>query len=43
MLEFASWTHPGFTAADVAHEAVDAEGKKSRAVVFQETAPESVG
>jgi catechol 2,3-dioxygenase-like lactoylglutathione lyase family enzyme len=35
MLEFASWTHPGFTAKDVAHEAVDAEGKKSRAVVLK--------
>jgi catechol 2,3-dioxygenase-like lactoylglutathione lyase family enzyme len=34
MLEFAAWTHNGFTAADVAHEAVDAEGKKSRAVVL---------
>src|SRR5438045_5319209 len=30
MLEFASWTK-GFTAADVAHEAVDAQRKQSRA------------
>jgi catechol 2,3-dioxygenase-like lactoylglutathione lyase family enzyme len=43
MLEFACWTHPGFTEADVAHEAVDAQGKKSRAVVFKDKAPESVG
>lgn len=35
MLEFASWTHKGFTERDVAHEAVDAEGKKSRAVVLK--------
>ncbi|MBX3484864.1 VOC family protein [Phenylobacterium sp.] len=35
MLEFASWTHSGFTAQDVAHEAVDAEGRKSRPVVFK--------
>src|SRR5690349_17557207 len=35
MLEFASWTHNGFTEKDVAHEAVDAEGKKSRPVVLK--------
>ena len=35
MLEFAAWTHNGFTAADVAHEAVDADGKKSRPVVLK--------
>jgi catechol 2,3-dioxygenase-like lactoylglutathione lyase family enzyme len=35
MLEFASWTHKGFTEKDVAHEAVDAEGKKSRPVVLK--------
>lgn len=35
MLEFASWTHKGFTEADVAHEAVDAEGRKSRPVVLK--------
>lgn len=35
MLEFASWTHTGFTERDVAHEAVDAEGKKSRPVVLK--------
>lgn len=35
MLEFAAWTHNGFTEKDVAHEAVDAEGKKSRAVVLK--------
>ena len=35
MLEFASWTHNGFTEKDVAHEAVDAEGKKSRSVVLK--------
>jgi len=35
MLEFASWSHKGFTEKDVAHEAVDAEGKKSRAVVLK--------
>lgn len=35
MLEFAAWTHNGFTDKDVAHEAVDAEGKKSRPVVFK--------
>jgi catechol 2,3-dioxygenase-like lactoylglutathione lyase family enzyme len=35
MLEFASWTHTGFTAADVAHEAVDASGRKSRRVVLK--------
>jgi catechol 2,3-dioxygenase-like lactoylglutathione lyase family enzyme len=39
MLEFASWTHTGFTAKDVAHEAVDAEGKKSRAVVLKKLEP----
>jgi len=39
MLEFASWTHPGFTDKDVAHEAVDAEGKKSRAVVLKSMEP----
>ena len=36
MLEFASWTHSGFTEKDVAHEAVDAAGKKSRAVVLKD-------
>jgi hypothetical protein len=35
MLEFAAWTHPGFTDADVAHEAVDAAGRKSRNVVLK--------
>ena len=35
MLEFAAWTHNGFTEADVAHEAVDAEGRKSRPVVLK--------
>src|SRR5262249_54889657 len=35
MLEFAAWTHNGFTEADVAHEAVDAHGKKSRPVVLK--------
>ncbi len=35
MLEFAAWTHNGFTEKDVAHEAVDAEGKKSRPVVLK--------
>lgn len=35
MLEFAAWTHQGFTPADVAHEAVDAHGQKSRPVVLQ--------
>jgi catechol 2,3-dioxygenase-like lactoylglutathione lyase family enzyme len=35
MLEFACWTHAGFTAADVAHEAVDASGRKSRNVVLK--------
>ena len=35
MLEFAAWTHDGFTAADVAHEAVDANGRKSRPVVLK--------
>jgi hypothetical protein len=35
MLEFAAWTHTGFTEKDVAHEAVDAEGRKSRPVVFK--------
>ncbi len=35
MLEFAAWTHPGFTEADVAHEAVDANGRKSRNVVLK--------
>ena len=39
MLEFASWTHPGFTDKDVAHEAVDAQGKKSRAVVLKKLEP----
>ena len=34
MLEFACWTKT-FTEADIAHEAVDAEGKKSRAVVLK--------
>jgi hypothetical protein len=37
MLEFASWTHAGFTAKDVAHEAVDADGKKSRQVVLKDS------
>jgi catechol 2,3-dioxygenase-like lactoylglutathione lyase family enzyme len=36
MLEFACWTHKGFTDADVAHEAVDADGKKSRPVVLKD-------
>lgn len=36
MLEFASWTHNGFTEADVVHEAVDAEGRKSRPVVLKD-------
>jgi catechol 2,3-dioxygenase-like lactoylglutathione lyase family enzyme len=36
MLEFASWTHTGFTEKDVGHEAVDAAGKKSRAVVLKD-------
>ena len=35
MLEFAAWTHNGFTEADVAHEAVDANGRKSRPVVLK--------
>ena len=35
MLEFAAWTHNGFTESDVAHEAVDADGKKSRPVVLK--------
>jgi catechol 2,3-dioxygenase-like lactoylglutathione lyase family enzyme len=35
MLEFAAWTHDGFTEADVAHEAADADGKKSRPVVLK--------
>ena len=35
MLEFAAWTHNGFTEKDVAHEAVDADGKKSRPVVLK--------
>lgn len=40
MLEFASWTHKGFTERDVAHEAVDASGQKSRPVVLKaETLP----
>src|SRR5215831_18719155 len=39
MLEFASWTHSGFTAKDVAHEAVDAQGQKSRAVVLKAVEP----
>ena len=39
MLEFASWTHKGFTEADVAHEAVDAAGEKSRAVVLGKLEP----
>src|SRR5689334_7189433 len=38
MLEFAAWTHNGFTEKDVAHEAVDADGKKSRAVVLKDKA-----
>jgi hypothetical protein len=36
MLEFACWTHKGFTDADVAHEAVDAQGQKSRPVVLKD-------
>lgn len=40
MLEFAAWTHKGFTDKDVAHEAVDAEGKKSRAVVLRDRVAE---
>lgn len=39
MLEFASWTHTGFTEADVAHEAVDAAGQKSRPVVLKAETP----
>ena len=39
MLEFASWTHTGFSETDVAHEAVDAQGKKSRAVVLKTVEP----
>jgi len=39
MLEFASWTHTGFSETDVAHEAVDAQGKKSRAVVLKTLQP----
>ena len=39
MLEFASWTHTGFTAKDVAHEAVDAAGQKSRRVVLKAVEP----
>ena len=35
MLEFAAWTHTGFTEKDVAHEAVDASGAKSRPVVLK--------
>ncbi len=35
MPEFAAWTHSGFTEADVAHEAVDADGRKSRPVVLK--------
>ncbi|MFL5294872.1 MAG: VOC family protein [Phenylobacterium sp.] len=35
MLEFAAWTHGGFTEKDVAHEAVDAHGQKSRPVVLK--------
>ena len=35
MLEFAAWTHKGFTDKDVAHEAVDDKGRKSRAVVLK--------
>jgi len=34
MLEFACWTKT-FSEADVAHEAVDATGAKSRAVVLK--------
>jgi catechol 2,3-dioxygenase-like lactoylglutathione lyase family enzyme len=34
MLEFACWTKT-FSEADIAHEAVDADGKKSRAVVLR--------
>ena len=37
MLEFAAWTHKGFTERDVAHEAVDDKGQKSRAVVLKRT------
>ena len=39
MLEFAAWTHTGFTDKDVAHEAVDDKGEKSRPVVFRATEP----
>ncbi|HVM99932.1 MAG TPA: VOC family protein [Caulobacteraceae bacterium] len=39
MLEFACWTHSGFTEADVAHEAVDASGRKSRNVVLKQQVP----
>jgi catechol 2,3-dioxygenase-like lactoylglutathione lyase family enzyme len=39
MLEFACWTHNGFTQADVAHEAVDASGHKSRNVVLKQRVP----
>ena len=39
MLEFACWTHKGFTEKDVAHEAMDADGKKSRAVVLKNLQP----
>ena len=39
MLEFASWTHTGFSETDVAHEAVDAQGTKSRAVVLKTVEP----
>ena len=39
MLEFACWTHSGFTDADVAHEAVDASGRKSRNVVLKQPVP----
>jgi hypothetical protein len=36
MLEFACWTHKGFTDADVVHEAVDVQGRKSRPVVLKD-------
>ncbi len=40
LLEFAAWTHTGFTDKDVAHEAVDAAGRKDRPVVLKNKAPE---
>lgn len=35
MLEFAAWTHNGFTEKDVAHEAVRADGTKASNVVLK--------